>query len=298
DLFPAGPGPSPGMDVTSTDIWCAGKLNRNGGWVWHRNRASNAWEFFDPDNVFGLEPANVQTLKIGPDNIVWLATDAGVIFYRDGRWSRMGKLNGLPSERIYDIAPFAGGAWIATDFGVARIVASDTPIVFRPDPEEAPLPASYPFTAIAMDKPLLYAAGAGLLLRKSGEGAFEEVDAPSVGISAAPTALFSRDQRLALGGREGFAWREENGRWSQLSSNLWSGGAVFAIDYEGGFWWLGTDRGLVKVDPETKGTLLFGTHEGLPGSVVFSVHGEGDWLWLGTDLALVRFHWNSPRRSE
>ncbi|MFH0883326.1 MAG: hypothetical protein V2A56_10100, partial [bacterium] len=46
DLFPAGPGPSPGMDVTSTDIWCAGKLNRNGGWVWHRNRASNAWEFF------------------------------------------------------------------------------------------------------------------------------------------------------------------------------------------------------------------------------------------------------------
>jgi len=294
DLFPAGPGPSPGMDVTADDIWCAGRLDRHGGWVWHRDRSSESWEFFDPDYVFGLEPANVQALKIGPDNTVWLATSAGVMFYQDSSWQRLRKVDGLPTERVLDVAPFSGGAWIATSFGLAKIDGTP-PVVFRPDPETSPLPASNPFTAVVLDSTTLYAAGNNILLRKVGEGLFDELDAPPVGTLS---ALFARDQRLAVGGTNGFAWLDGEMEWSQLSSNLWHGGAVFAIDYNGGFWWLGTDRGLVKIDPKTKGALLFGPREGLPGSAVYSVHGEGDWLWLGTDLALVRFRWNSPMRSE
>lgn len=291
DLFPAGPGRSTGMDLTQSDIWCAGRLDRQNGWVWHRDRSSNAWEFFDPDNVFGLEPGDVLSLKIGPDNIVWMATTAGVMYFQENSWSRLRKVDGLPNENVQDVAPFEGGAWIATGNGLGRITLAPKPAVYRPSPDLEPLVTGYAYSAVAMDSTTLYATGGGVLFRKKGKQPFEQIDPPSVGSC---TALFARDGKLALGGTSGFAWDAGGSDWGVIGTVS----EVYAIEFEGGFWWLGTDDGLIKFDPKTRKQIRFGEREGLPGRQVFSVHAEGDWLWLGTDLALVRFYWNSSRRSE
>lgn len=57
-----------------------------------------------------------------------------------------------------------------------------------------------------------------------------------------------------------------------------------------GWLWLGTSRGLEKVDPKTFAHTNFDRSKGLPGTFVFSIVPDGDYLWLGTSDGLCRFN--------
>lgn len=57
-----------------------------------------------------------------------------------------------------------------------------------------------------------------------------------------------------------------------------------------GFFWIGTSRGLVRVDPLTWNTKTYDRTHGLPGDFVYSMLPEGDHLWLGTSDGLCRFN--------
>lgn len=58
----------------------------------------------------------------------------------------------------------------------------------------------------------------------------------------------------------------------------------------GGSLWIGTSKGLVKVDPKTFTHTNFDRSKGLPGNFVYSMVADGDYLWLGTSDGLCRFH--------
>jgi len=296
DLYPAGPGPVHSMGITETTIWTVSTLDRASGWAWKRDRFSDRWDVFLPDLEFGLEPASVNRLRLGENGEVWLATDAGVFIRKQESWYQIRKRRGLPRNEVLDIAPVKDGAWVATKFGLARI-SSETLDATRPDRELEPLPGTGFFNLIAAYKDTLIAAGPGLLLKRVREGRWEEIDFPPITGRGTPlSALYFDKEQLALGDRHGFAWRDSRGNWQELSNTLWRGGSVLALEYHEGLWWLGTDVGLVSVDPQTKKATLFTSREGLPGNEVYDIKGEGDWLWLGTDVALVRFYWNSPGR--
>ncbi|MCC6280190.1 MAG: response regulator, partial [Saprospiraceae bacterium] len=58
----------------------------------------------------------------------------------------------------------------------------------------------------------------------------------------------------------------------------------------GGWLWIGTARGLEKVNPQTFSHVNFDRSKGLPGNYVYSMVADGNYLWLGTGEGLCRFH--------
>jgi ligand-binding sensor domain-containing protein len=283
-------------------LWCAAHLDERGGWVWRFDPGTRQWDYWHPRIAWGLEPAEVQVLRTGPGGEPWLATDFGVMAYLGDKWTHVRRRDGLPRQEIYDVAPVrARAAWVASRFGLALVRPGEENPVIHPDRERYPVPARGSFTALAVDRDTLYAAGAGMLLRRVGtatvEGPWEELERPAFTTGgSAVTALFARDGRLAVADRNGFAWRTGSGEWRELLPEWWDGGVVLAIERHGGVWWLGTDRGLVKLETDPVRAVLFGPREGLPGERVFAVEGDGDHLWLGTDRALTRFLWKTARR--
>jgi signal transduction histidine kinase/DNA-binding response OmpR family regulator/streptogramin lyase len=59
--------------------------------------------------------------------------------------------------------------------------------------------------------------------------------------------------------------------------------------FHDGFYWIGTSRGLEKVDPKTFAHTTFDRTKGLPGNFVYTIIADGDYLWLGTSDGLCRF---------
>ncbi len=54
--------------------------------------------------------------------------------------------------------------------------------------------------------------------------------------------------------------------------------------------WVGTSRGLEKIDPKTFTHVNFDRSKGLPGNFVYCMVADGDYLWLGTSDGLCRFN--------
>jgi hypothetical protein len=296
-LYPAGPGPSVGMARRGDEIWAAGRLYREGGWVWRRE-SGDPWSYFTPELEWGLEPARVGAIRIGNGGEVWMATDEGVMVHLGREWKWLRKTDGLPTARINDIVPVGNGrAWIATRFGLARI-AEAPPKVQRPDREADPLGWSFT-TALAYDGSSVYAGGPGLLLvRESAETPWRELtDVPAfTGAGEPPTAMYADGNWFAMSSERSFAWRAGGGEWKELFSQRWDHGMVLDIEWHAGFWWLGTDRGLVRLNPGTLRTVLYEDRDGLPDETIYSIEGDGDYLWLGTSTSLTRFHWKRTSR--
>jgi len=62
-----------------------------------------------------------------------------------------------------------------------------------------------------------------------------------------------------------------------------------AVDEQGKIW-LGTDAGLIVLNPEGKRLAWYNQEDGLPGSTVYSVAvADSGMLWLGTNQGIVRF---------
>ncbi len=297
-LYPQGVGPSPGLVVTDSTIWAAGQLSYDGGWLWKRTRGekNEKWYFYDPAIAWGLEEGDVQSMQVDKDGTLWIATNHGLMFGDGKRFRLLRKTDGLPSERIKDVQPMKGGAWVATRYGMA-FVNKKTAEVIRPDKETEQPFAVGMWSQLAAFGDTLYASGPSFLVKKAKNGPWTEIDVTTtVGAGTDPLALWAEQGFVAIGDKQGIAWGTPNGTWQQAFNHLWNDGYVFSIDFHGGYFWLGTDRGLVKFDPTQGDAIVYTTKEGLPGNKVFEVIGEGDYLWLGTDVALAKFHWNVPGR--
>jgi Two component regulator propeller len=296
-LYPQGTGPSPGMVVTDSTIWSAGKLSHDGGWLWKKNRDEpERWYSFDPAAVWGLEQGDVQSMEVDEDGTLWIATNKGLMFGNGKTFRHLRKTDDLPSERINDVQPMKGGAWIATRNGLA-FIEKKTAKVIRPDKKTEHDAALNMWSQLAADGDTLYVSGPSYLMRHVKNGPWEEIDVTStVGSGTDPTALWAERGYIALGDKQGIAWRTSKGEWRQAFNHLWGDGFVFDIDFHGGYFWLGTDRGLAKYDPTQGDAILYTTEEGLPGNVIYEVHGENNYIWLGTDVALARFLWNAEGR--
>ena len=296
ELFPGGPGSATALAVTSEEIWCASTLDRDSGWLWRRKRSEDGWKFFHPDLEWGLEPAEVNRIRVGDNGTVWLATTEGLAFSSGNSWRWLRKKDGLPRREIHDIAPFVRGAWLATEFGLAMVDESSG-LIQRPEEDINPVPFRGRFNKLAADRDTLWAAGPGLLMRYDKDKLWREIAGPpTIAVATYPTALYAHNGVLAVGDEQGFAWCFQDGSWHQAFSFNWRDGIVLSIAFHRNYFWLGTDRGLVKYDPALGDAVVYTAKDGLVGSAVFEIFPEGDWLWLGTDAALVRFRWFAEGR--
>lgn len=56
-----------------------------------------------------------------------------------------------------------------------------------------------------------------------------------------------------------------------------------------GWLWIGTSRGLEKVNPKTFAHTNYDRYKGLPANFIYCMVADGDYLWLGTSDGLCRF---------
>jgi hypothetical protein len=72
--------------------------------------------------VIGLPVLDVRSLAIGRDGAVWLGTARGVARLHRGAWQYYAGRRWLPHDRVNAVATDpAGGAWVATEGGVAHL---------------------------------------------------------------------------------------------------------------------------------------------------------------------------------
>lgn len=295
ELYPGGPGASPHFDLKNNIIWTVGNLDYGYGMVWRRDRNSDRWEFFDPDEEWGLTPARVTRLRVSDKGSTWLATNEGVMYRSRDRWNWLKKTDGLPANYIHDIVPFGEGAWVATKYGLAFINENRNSIR-RPSKRESPEAAGSMFYRIAAAGDTLYAAGAGELLRYTEKEGFTRVELPINYPAGKAATVYYDGIYLAVADQYGFTWRDEEGKWHEALSRMWQNERIQALCFHGGYWWVGTNDGLVKYDPKYQDAILYREKDGLFGTSVSEIIGEDDSLWLGTNRALVRFRWYAPGR--
>lgn len=80
---------------------------------------------YDRENTPALRTAEILVLSEGSDGTLWIGTrGAGIVGYRQGRFSAYGRAEGLPNETVRGFVPDSRGAlWIMTEGGLASMRA-------------------------------------------------------------------------------------------------------------------------------------------------------------------------------
>ena len=64
------------------------------------------------------------------DGTMWIATDRGLVRYRNGRWPRSGLAQGLPVDTLFQVVDDqAGSFWLTSNRGVMRVARRDAEAV-------------------------------------------------------------------------------------------------------------------------------------------------------------------------
>lgn len=107
----------------ASGVWSAGLGAVRGGGLSYASRDLQSFMWLTGDVAQSFDGVRATALAVRGDNI-WIGTTGGVIRARVGRdvaYTQWGQLHGLPGERVAALVPRDGGAWIATDRGLAFV---------------------------------------------------------------------------------------------------------------------------------------------------------------------------------
>lgn len=244
----------------------------------------------------------VMALREAEDGALWVGTLGGglVRLRREGaRYRPTGTAYALPSDQVWALhEDRRGRIWGGTAAGSCVVnppatrCVPDPPRVANPDPvytieegtdgtlwrggtalyrrdpvtgwEQVPLPIEYgaDFSTIQV----LHADTSGHLWIGMEGGGLARYDAVSGTLTEHPHAASERERD-----------------W--LSQTVWT-----IHECASGALWLGTDIGLLRLDPSTGSIAHYFDADHLPGSIVYSIlEDKRRRLWLGTNQGLVRF---------
>lgn len=227
----------------------------------HR-RVDGRWERHEP-RADGLPSPRINALaELANGTLVVGTHEGGIALFEAGRWRRLGVAEGLPSDRVWSLAPArhdgVDGVWAACEGGVVFVDPARGQASRDPD-----FPRGHANSVVAFSGP----TGDEVWVGTYGEGVF----------------------RLAAG------------RWSQISREQGLGSAfVTSLAVESpdelGRVWIGTDGGGIASWDSARGVFAITSAQGLPSDAVYSLlvttEAEGAAaIWVGTrngGLARVR----------
>jgi diguanylate cyclase (GGDEF)-like protein len=237
---------------------------------------------FAPDMpIFGMAESR--------DGALWFsAWDGGLIRVpRQGAPRRFTAGDGLPDGRVVDVAAHpGGGVVVATRKGVARIEGDRVRRVALP----ANVSLDVRSVLVAPDGRLyLGTRDAGLAILHPG-GRLESVETP---VGGAISALYLAPDGTTWvgsdgGGAYGFHPDRPDGERLQRETGLPSNQVTsFLVDSRGVFW-VTTDRGAYRRDPDGR-VRLFDRRSGLPDAFLYWVGEDREGaLWFGTNRGAAR----------
>jgi uncharacterized repeat protein (TIGR01451 family) len=101
--------------------------------VWVRRRGNTSFSVLSHDF---LENVIISTIRQGKSGEVYFATSKGLVIYQSDGWSRIGELQGLPSDYVLDAAvDDVGNVWVSTASGLNNEIALSS-IAYTTPPQD------------------------------------------------------------------------------------------------------------------------------------------------------------------
>lgn len=221
--------------------------------------------------------ANLSGMAEGPDGSLWFASDYGLKRFQNGIVTTYTVQNGLPSNAIVSVHMAKDGAlWIITaGGGVTRRVGE----------RFLPVSAQSPWRVIGEDKEGLVFANENDYARLSG-GKF--LPLPHSGKSGYVFSAYTNSGGHLWFATAGGLATVEHDRVVVSSRGLPPGTHIMSIaETENGSLWLGTDRGLIRLERET--ATVYGIASGLPSDNLFALAPDAqNVLWIGSPRGIFK----------
>ena len=226
------------------------------------------------------------------DDVVWAATDRGVVRFAPGRdvTTRLTSGHGLPDDDSYALAQGPAGVWVGTAFGLALV--GDDDVVTRIG-RGAPTPV----LALAARRDTVW-VGTTAGLGVAWPGADGIVVPPDVNatpeLKSAVVAVMLRGDTIAAATIDRLIWRRGEEPWRVERALALELGTIHALAPDAGGVWVGGENGL-GFFRFTDRTFLFAARRAdLPGPVR-DLALSGAFLWVATEGGAVRFRVQSLR---
>lgn len=235
--------------------------------------------------VDGLPDLGVFDVQLDRDGMLWVATQTGLVRYRDGRFEKVPAAARLDGKRIYTLlGDRAGNLWATADgLGLCRLndrgfdcdqdIEGLSHDVVRSmfEDREGNLWIGATTSGIHRISDSKLATAVGMLDSNSVRAVFEDVAGTLwAGTDGAGLAIL-RGGRLVLS--------EHNKRLPSTFTRALFGDASGSL-------WVGSVVGLSRIEPDGN-VSSWGKSSGLPGAIVFAIESDGGGgLWLGTQGGL------------
>jgi len=217
----------------------------------------------------------------------WICTDRALVNISGDLWTFYTSAEGLPSDRVRQVAADAREVWAATPRGLGRMDRSSRrwTAYFAPDP----LPSDN-VLSVAMDDRYLWAGtAAGLVRYDKLTREFSLVDDPG-GPGRQPIYdIYSQGLSVWFATAEGvFLYERKTGSWRHFGpAEGFTLGEALEIARQGDDLWFFCRQGLVRLDLRSRAVSVFSEGKGLPSPVITAFAAVEGEIWIGTDRGLV-----------
>ena len=298
DLLPFGPYISEvdAMAWEEDGMWLGGAHPEEPGGITFWDMDIGTWRYFEAKFISQLR--NDEITVIAPDTtFVWFGTRDGLTRYnkRKDTWRTFGVHDNLWDDRIYDVALGEGILWVATEYGINRILLPGMVVEKIQDKRLVHLRIH----KLAVDGENVWAGTDRGIFRYVGEkGFWEYVPAYAGMIGRIITAVSVWQNEVWFGTTDGVEVYDKK-------KNVWQGfppphyptnGIINTILADSAAVWVGTENGVLKYNKHENRWRRFTTEDGLLDDSVRWILLDGDHVWFGTKRGLTRFYWNAPYR--
>ena len=236
-------------------------------------------------------PETLNNAAEDKDGTLWFGTGAGLLCFRDGRFTRYTTKDGLADNVIdYVMVDREGVVWIGTPRGLTRVTKQAITTLST----EQGLPYKV-INPILQDRSGNIWIGSYGLTRYT-RGKITNISLGNSSQLQRVQALYEDPQGVLWVGAKGEIWRIKNGRIEKFANENFraanpniSDPTCFAFwqDRANNFWF-GTDQGLFKF---TAGKMtVYTTADGLSGNETRTIHEDRDGnLWFGSEGGLAKW---------
>lgn len=305
-LFQLTPGATtlftPASGLASSTVWSFAEDAKGCVWMATEYAGVACWcrDAFQPQVELNRALPTQRVLAIAalPDGSVWAGTQRGLLIRRpDGSMRLLGRSDGLPHEFIRAILPLGPReVWLATSGGIARFdgvsFTSFTPAEGLPEG---------PVRGLAADR-------SGVLWLATHNGGVVRFEAGRLSSFTTAQGLpHNRVWTIAVDSRDRVWAGTDAGVWVHpvaggpsrvlgQQAGLPSLNILFLLEDSEGFMWVGSTRGVARVDPELRVSRTFTAQDGFADSEAAenaAMRDSTGQLWFGMSAGVTRV---DPRR--
>jgi hypothetical protein len=259
------------------------------GGVWIAVGETFVFEYRDQWSVFPA-PGTVNHLVID-DTILWIATDEGVIRFDTGtrKSTRLVMDDGLPSQAVAAIAFDEQFVWFATNKGLVRYRKLDRSL--RTYTEQEGLPDTAVNFALTIGRQVWFATRNGIALYDPATDGFRPYTTKD-GLAGEDIAeLYQVGDDLWCRHEKGLSrFRAKTRFFSNFGTKELGSQTVYAVVNDSDGLWVGTENGLMLIDPSSDAVYPFPQQAALKGKFIKGIEVFGDYLFITNEKEVVQFY--------